>query len=364
MLIGGDLGLSDGGYAPGSLSSLLPVDTTARASLERDKFRPNLTEAGRRHPITAWLGATAEGWGNLPALDTFNPLALNRRANRIGASVLLEHPTARTTDGTAAPLLAVAEPAKGRALVLATGSTWRMGFAPDLPLIDGARPYDLLWLGAVRWLLHDDASGRLTLETDKPRVREGEPVELRASTLTASYAPEPRVEVKWSVQRLGAPEDADPVAEGRWETDALGRAATTLENLEVGAYAATARRSLDEASSSEPSATPEDPATEHQARRVFIVEPPGRELAKIDADRGIERLRDIAEQTEAEFVDAAAEQTLPDTLPLADPAENQDAAVRVEGRKDIPLWNGWIALTVLVLAYGGEWLLRRRTGHA
>ena len=60
----------------------------------------------------------------------------------------------------------------------------------------------LLWLGVVRWLLRDDSSGRLQLETDKPRYREGERVELRAKTLTAAYAPEPSVPLTWRVLPL------------------------------------------------------------------------------------------------------------------------------------------------------------------
>lgn len=361
VLIGGDLGLSDGGYAPSAFASLLPVDTRPSSELEHGRFRPAVTEAGRRHPITAWLSGTTGGWEALPELDTFNTLKLSEHAERIGTSVLLEHPTQRNRDGSAAPLLAVAEPGAGRTMVLATGSTWRLGFAPELPLIDGARPYDLLWLGAVRWLLRDDTSGRLVLETDKPRYRVGEPVELQATTLSGSYAPEPDVEVQWEVLPL-APKSAEqkPLKAGRWVTDALGRARETIVELPVGAYAAVARRELgDEGEVTDPGAV-----GEHEVRRVFIVEPPGRELAKVDADPGVERLRKLAEATEGEFVDALETEALPVDLPVADPEEGPDAHLRVDGRRDIPVWNGWFSLVLLCVSFGGEWLLRRRTGHA
>ncbi len=361
VLIGGDLGLSDGGYAPGSIASLLPIDTRRPSELEHGRFRPTVTEAGRRHPITAWLSGTTSGWEALPELDTFNALELAPHADRIGTSVLLEHPTKRNRDGSPAPLLAVAEPGAGRTMVIATGSTWRLGFAPHLPLIDGARPYDLLWLGAVRWLLRDDTSGRLILETDKPRYRAGEPVELQATTLSGSYAPEPEVDVQWEVLPLSRQStDSKPLEAGRFTTDALGRARETLLELPVGAYAAVARRELAE------DTQPTDPGSvgEHEVRRVFIVEPPGRELAKVDADPGIERLRAIAEATDGEFVDALDDESLPANLPVADPDEGPDAHLRVDGRRDIPVWNGWFSLVLLTLSFGGEWLLRRRTGHA
>jgi uncharacterized membrane protein len=38
-------------------------------------------------------------------------------------------------------------------------------------------------------------------------------------------------------------------------------------------------------------------------------------------------------------------------------------AGRVRARDDIPLWNGWAALVLLIAAFGGEWLLRRRHGE-
>jgi hypothetical protein len=365
VLIGGDLGLVEGGYA--ELAPLLPVDTRRSSTLHREEYRPSLTDAGARHPITAWLAKG--GWDALPELDTFNPLALSPKADRIGASVLLEHPQQRDGQGDARPLLAVAEPGRGRTMVLATGSTWRLGFAPDLPLIDGARPYDLLWLGAVRWLLRDDSSGRLSLETDKPRYRAGEPIELRAKTVSASYAAEADVDVRWEVLPLtldggersdgpdGAATTRAPVVSGQWTTDGLGRAHEMVEPLPVGAYAAVARRDLVE----ESEADAESSLSTHEVRRVFVVEPPGRELARVDADPGIERLRALADATGGEALAAVDGDTLPAKLPLGE--DPSLSAGRILARKDIPLWNGWAALLLLAVAFGGEWLLRRRHGE-
>ena len=48
------------------------------------------------------------------------------------------HPSLDFSPG-AQPLLVASEPGRGRVVVLATGSTWRLGFAADLPLVDGAR---------------------------------------------------------------------------------------------------------------------------------------------------------------------------------------------------------------------------------
>lgn len=366
VLIGGDLGPTDAGYARSAISALLPVDSRRPAALRHEAFRPQVTEAGRRHPITAWLsGASGSGWDSLPELPNYNPTTLARHADAIGASALLVHPTDRDEHGQSRPILAVAEPGKGRTMVLETGATWRLGFAPDLPLIDGARPYDLLWLGAVRWLLRDDSSGRLRLETDRPRYRVGEAVELSAETVTTAYAPEPEVPVTWELRPLvegsRGPDAPPPLRGGAWTTDGLGRAREIVLDLPVGAYEAIARRELSGEGEGEGDA-PDDTVGQHEVRRVFIVEPPGRELARVDADPGIARLAALAEATGGEALVATDDDRLPRGLPVGDPFVDE-GAVRVDARRDVPLWNGWIAWVLLALGFGGEWLLRRRAGE-
>jgi SAM-dependent methyltransferase len=370
VLIGGDLAFTDRGYGLPELAALLPVDTRGRIALERAPLRPALTEAGRRHPITAWLATADEGWAALPPLDDHNPVSPSPRGEAIGATALLVHPDGADAQGRDRPILAVAEPGRGRTMVLATGSTWRLGFAPDLPLIDGARPYDLLWLGAVRWLLRDDSSGRLTLETDRPRYLVGEPVELQAKTWSASYAAEPGVAVQWALRPLAATQGGDapePLEQGEWVTDGLGRARHVLEGLPVGAYVAQASRGLPAAGQGEGAgAAPidADALGQHEVRRVFIVEPPGQELARVDADPGIDRLARLAERTGGEALSAADGDALPRRIPLADPPTSARDGLRVDARRDVPLWNGWLALVLLVATFGGEWLLRRRQGEA
>jgi SAM-dependent methyltransferase len=368
VLIGGDLAFSDRGYGLPELASLLPVDSRGRIPLERGPLRPSLTEAGRRHPITAWLAATDEGWAQLPALDDHNPLGPSPRGEAIGATSLLVHPDGAAEGGRERPILAVSEPGRGRVMVLATGSTWRLGFAPDLPLVDGARPYDLLWLGAVRWLLRDDTSGRLALETDKPRYLVGESVQLQATTWAPSYAPEPGVTVAWSLRPLAGAQDDTPAPvpalhEGQWVTDGLGRARQEIEGLPVGAYVAQASRGLPGDAPAGAAVAETDALGQHEVRRVLIVEPPGRELAKVDADPGIDRLARLAARTGGEALSAVEDDALPRRIPLAETTRARDG-LRVDARRDVPLWNGWLALLLLLVAFGGEWWLRRRQGEA
>jgi uncharacterized membrane protein len=349
VVIGGDLGVATGDFAEPALAELLPIDLRGRVGLDRETFSPKLTDAGRRHPITAWLAASARAdWSGLPTLDSFNPTTMRRDGSKIGATPLLVHP-----DGSA-PLLAVAEPEKGRVMTLTTGSSWRLGFAPNLPLIEGARPYDLLWLGAVRWLLRDASAERLVLETSKAEYALGEAVELSVRTLSASYAPEPAVEVDYEVRSLDPERSGDPaVAEGRLTTDALGRSSTRIDGVPAGAYAAEAwpadeqRPGLD------------DPESGGPARRVFLVGAGSPELAEVDGDSGTALLRSLAEASDGNALEMIESEGLPEDLAMAD---LDDLTRPATGQRDVALWDGWLALTVLVGCFGGEWVLRRRLG--
>lgn len=348
VVIGGDMGLATGDYPAPPLAAVVPVDIRAPTGLETDPFRPALTDAGRRHPITAWIDSSGlSDWSALPQLDSYNPVKLARHEAAIGSAVLLKHPKG-------GPLLAIAEPGRGRVLVLATGATWRLGFSADLPIVDGARPYDLLWLGAIRWLLRDAAADRLTLETDKPTYLLGAPITLRATALSPSYAPEADVAIDWRVQPLGAaPEGSGgPVtllSQGTWSTDALGRASEVLRGgLSVGAYEAVAQRV----------AGADQPAAAQQARRVFLVQEAGRELGRIAAGPGDERLKRLAEATGGRSLRAEA-----DDLPADPPLKpGHGPGERVDSRRDVPVWSGGLAMLLLVLSLGGEALLRRRVG--
>jgi len=364
VVIGGDLGVASGDLASPSFTRLMPIDLRRATGLSREPYAPQLSEAGRRHPITAWLAESGHAdWSGLPALDSFNPADYGRDAVGIRTTTLLMHPSQRTSEGKPMPLLAVAEPGKGRVMTLSTGATWRLGFAPDLPLIDGARPYDLLWLGAVRWLLRDASAERLVLEVDRPEHAVGDPVSLSIRTISPSYSPEPGVEIEYDIRSLEpdpAGADGAPLASGRVVTDGLGRASARVEGLPAGAYQAEAWRAgaaPDDAQGDPEAAAPE---LGQASRRVFLIGGGNRELARVDADPGTTLLRDLAERSGGAFIHAIDGDRLPSALPIKD----LDALERrADGRRDVPLWDGWMIMLIAIGAFGGEWILRRRVGQ-
>jgi hypothetical protein len=285
--------------------------------------------------VTRWLAASG-GWGSLPPLRDVNRATALPEGHAMRPAVLLEDPRGGT------PLLAVAEPGRGRSLVWGTASSWRLGFASDLAATEGGRPYDRFWLAAVRWLLRDDEADRLVLESDKPSYAPGEEVRLAFTTLDEEYAPEPGVEIEWNVRRIDAPKTV--IASGTVRSDALGRAHAVSAAADDGAYEAIATRT--------PSAT-----SGESARRVFLVEPPVRELARIHAAEGTAFLAALARETSGTFVNLAAGDELPSQLPHRESGVERSATLGGTPVWDHPLW-----MVLTFAALGGEWILRRRLG--
>lgn len=372
VVIGGDQGLARGEWHHSTTDPLLPVNTSRPVPVDRRPFRPRLTEVGGRHPVTAWLrSASPEALAALPRLDTFNPLP--RIPGIEGAATLLAHPSSgpsgvesglpvTSTAIEGLPLVAVAEPGKGRVITISSASTWRWGFAADLPLIDGARPYDRLWLGVIRWLLHDEHAGRLRLEPSEASYSSGSPVDVRAQTLDSDYGPEPGIAVSWRVTAIAgtAHEEltgtrshvAEPATElnGQWTTGEDGRARQRFQTLPDGAYEIVARRE-----------SGDEGAKGLKARRVFLVGEDMEELARLDPSPGHELLDELAQLSAGRYFDASTGARLPVDVPMAEIPEH--ASTRIERRQKHTLWDTWQLLVLLMVFSGAEWVLRRRAGE-
>ncbi len=346
VLIGGDLGIGQGGLFDPAFGKVIPVNLKLPSRFERRTVRIEPTAAGRTHPITAALAAAAAAPPGLPALSDRNRVRLAPHADAIGTRVLLEG------DGT--PLLVSAEPGKGRVLVLATASSWRLGFAPDLALAGGVRPYDLLWLGAVRWLLREEGSDRLAVDTDRPRYGADDPVVVEVTTLGPDYAPESGVAVEGRIVRAdgagdGPPDGGEAVARFSVTTGAFGRGRTEVTDLSPGAYAVEVHRAAPSGEAGEGEAD--------TARHVFLVEPPRRELADVDARPGTAFLRELAEATGGAFADLSAGDPIPDRPPTRPPRDGGPAV-----RRQVPLWDHPAVLLLALALAAADVLVRRRRG--
>ncbi|MFY0541643.1 hypothetical protein [Nannocystis pusilla] len=353
VMIGGDMGLATGDYPAPALSAVVPVDLRVPTGLDTEAFKPAVTDAGRRHPITAWIDHSGlSDWSALPPLDSYNPAKLARHEAQIGSAVLLRHPEG-------GPLLTIAEPGRGRVLVLSTGASWRLGFHADLPIVDGARPYDLLWLGAIRWLLRDSAADRLTLETDRPTYLLGAPITLRAAALAL---------VRPRGRRRGR----------------LARATTRAHRRRSRRRPQRPRHDPvpGDMDHRRPRAGQRDPRRRPLGRRLRgsgparrrrrsgrrpaagaprLPRPGRRPRAHPPRQRPRRRAPGPARRGHRRPLLRAADDDLPAAPPLAPDRQDRE---RVDSRRDIPVWSGGIAMVLLVICLGGEVLVRRRIGLA
>jgi hypothetical protein len=261
---------------------------------------------------------------------------MNLTRARSGATVLLEHPFA-TVDGRAAPLLALWDYGRGRALTLTTDGSWYWAF----PAHSGGAPsryYERFWSNALRWLVRDPDLTTLQVVADPPSVEPGKPVAVVITARLPDYQPAADAQVK--VDLISA-DDGRVVATKAGTTNADGVVRIEFPPPSPGPYRLVGRASKGERSLGE-------------GQDAVAVRAVGTELA--DAHVGTELLQDLAKATGGK----AFGQTVPalSEVPLLEPP-----LVEVGRAKDQPIWDRWYWLAAMVCIIGLEWTLRRRFGY-
>jgi uncharacterized membrane protein len=191
VMIGGDHAFGEGHATLSTLMEAMPVEP-AGIPATTDPFRARLTAQGARHPITALSNGatpTEAAWAALPEV----PGANVTRA-KPGATVLLEHPF-QTVDGKNAPLLALWDYGRGRAMALTTDGSWYWSFASHQGG-SATRSYDKLWGNALRWLVRDPELTTLKVVADPPSVEPGHPVAAVVTARLPDYQPAAGAQVR------------------------------------------------------------------------------------------------------------------------------------------------------------------------
>lgn len=332
MMIGGKRSFASGGYAVTPVADILPVEMTMEAgNFAEGEYKPRLTDAGARHPITALRGSAEESkalWDSLPPVEGFNPSG----AAKSGATVLLDHPF-QTASSANMPVMAVSQEGRGRVLALMTDTSWRWNF---LRAESGGGPDDYLrlWRAAVRWLVGDPEGKQVRVRTDRVHYSAKDTVRIRVKALGKDYAPEP--EPKISLKLSGATGMRD-LGNLRLEGEEW---ALDLDNPGPGGWRLEA---------SADSKTGEILGADET---VFVVEGRGIEYEKPWPNSAL--LEQISKITGGKAWDIKHS---PDAGSLPSPK-----AWRVAGRKRLPLWDNWLAGTLILLLLSMEWYFRRRWG--
>ena len=340
VMVGGPLSFASGGYAGTEIADFLPVElpTSKNELVFTDRFKPVLTQAGLRHPVTALSVVPEENealWKGLPELTGVNRVAGVRQ----GAQVLLRHPS-RSVAGEAAPVVTASSYGEGRVLAINTDSTWAWDFRAAGEGADN-RHYYRFWGNAIRWLIRDPALRPVRVSSDRDRYPLGAEATLLTRVVGPDYQPKKdtlvRIEVVRSYFEGGTPKEAVAfAADGR--TDEVGELMTRYTPTEEGAYRVTATAALE--------------GGDIDDRDVFVVAPDPVELRETSARR--DTMAALAKAGGGEL------RALGDGLEKL--ARTEPKVVKVNRRRDVPVWASAWLLLLGVLLPSAEWYLRRRWG--
>jgi uncharacterized membrane protein len=346
VMLGGDLSFTAGEYDETAVEEILPVDlATPQFTNDGDdalwvsgEFQAVLTEKGHRHPVSAFaegVSANQERWAKLPPLEGLNRVAKVRPE----ATVLATHSTTKL-NGEPAPLLVVQEVGKGRSLSFLSDSLWMWSFAAK-ERGDSNDAFREFWKRAVRWLIKDPELKPLRVVTDQERYNLGDTVKVYVRAYTPDYQPAAKLLVSLAV---GAARGDSPPNKTELTTNDEGEAFFEYKPTMVGVQVATAKATLQGRGIVEEAA--------------FIVTQKGDELRQV-APRA-DLLRAISENTGGQFM------TLPQSLSYQDGTQlvlKPPRIIRVNQRKEEPIWSSLPFLLLPTLLLCIEWWLRRKWGH-
>lgn len=345
-MLGGARSFASGGYATTEIAEVLPVDLpTGRdpaALLDLAAFRPQLTDAGRRHPISRLefdRGQNEARWASLPELHGVN-VVLGADDD---ATVLLEHPGLEA-GGAPMPVLTVAQRGEGRVMAFTSDEAWRWSF--DAVGEQGtSRAFSSFWNNAIRWLIRDPELNLVQTDVDELVYPPGADVTVDVRAFEVDYAPAANARGHWRVVRrdLGALATADEevVAEADFTTDEAGRTSIAIAGVVEGAWRVDVW--VGDA---------ED--AERRDSELFLVVPTSRELRYLEPRAPLLQL--LSATTGGRHVSLAGGRL--GDLPIL------PAAIEQVGRREVlDVWsNPWVLL-LFALTLGAEWALRRRWGR-
>jgi hypothetical protein len=315
------------------MNTLMPIElapdrpwNTARDAASED-FLVLPTPRGRTD-VSLQLGETAAQsdaiWKELPPMQWL----YESFQVKPGAEVLAEHSRRSGTAGEPLPVILRQYVGAGEVLMHTTDETWRWRWRSD------DRYFARYWGQAVRRLARGRAlRGGPSLSTNRTEYDLGQAIVLRARLRSATReSDDDHIMVR--LETGGSPTTEVKLARNWRQTGAFE---TTLRDLPAGEY--TARLIVGD-------------SDRPPARAQFAVTAPPDEMARLVVNSS--GLAEAARGTGGRYYDVTNWQRLVEELPPPRP-------IAIEQLPDEPLWSTNWLLTMLCLALGAEWLLRRRS---
>jgi uncharacterized membrane protein len=329
LMIGGNKSFESGNYGRTPISDILPVELdylprTLSDSISDQAFRPELTQAGRNHPIMRIIPNKDENeryWENMPELQGLNVV------NGVDpeAATLLKTPQGE-------PLLAVGEVESGKVAAFLSDSSWRWNFV-GAGEGDLSPYYGKFWNRLFLWFVDDPELQNIRVSTDKAIYNPGDSpkILLRGSESDIAEAKATPV--------LSFPDGNE--MEISIEKTSENRYSGETRVSEYGNYRVTV------------SEEEYDLFTDSNINGIsFTVEPAENEVRGPTANE--ELLKSIAEKTGGRFIttDESAKKL---------GIDNRKKRT-ITGYETVELWDSPGFFFLLIGLLSGEWFLRRRWG--
>lgn len=338
---GGLVILSGPRFGPGQLvdtplADLLPVtvDADARRKDDRD-FRPQLTPLAGQYDFMQ-LGQTeaesARAWNGMGKLPWYQPaLRVDPRA-----TVLMEHPVDMCRDGKSRqPLVAIRPYGRGEVVYLAFNELWR------LRRLNGEEYYRQFWGQLIHRLGLSHALGdqkRFVVRTDRRQYRAGEEALITVEVYDKDFQPLDENDVP--DRRLQA-EHVGP------RPDDQGRRSAALMIAQTRPGVFTTRLPL--RTDGEHRLRVTDPVTGSLSETVFTVSDVS--LERRNPIRNVALQQALAAETGGRSYDLT---TLDRFSQDFQPSRPREVTIEV-----FPLWNTWLAFSLVVGLLLVEWALRK-----
>ena len=328
--------LADETWLNGSLrlhpaAPLIPVSPAqTQPQIRGGDFMPQLTDAGRRHPVTQLKPILAENdraWSQMPLwtrlYSGFEP--------KPGAETLLI--SARTQE----PVIAVQRAGAGKCLLLATDASWVWGRAAALEN-DGEQTFQQLWAQIARWLATPAAAKQTLVSSDKRNYAAGDTARIEIRAYMSGFQPADNADIDAAVIDPNGTPAALPISPSENES---GVYETYVQAALPGEYRVEATASV-------------GGVTLGSDETAFNAEAPQLEFNL--ANRNAPFLEQLAEQTGGRYADIADAETL---LPLF---QEKSETREIQYRESI--WDAPLTLLLIAGLLGAEWTIRKRNGLA